>query len=155
MDKSVQEIYGNRLRVRVCGICQENGRILVVNHAGLTNGAFWAPPGGGMDFGQSAEEALKREFLEETGLTVSVGALRFVTEFIHGPLHAIELFFDVAVEGGMVRTGSDPELPATIQEVRFMSPSEIDDLPSAAKHGAFRLVPTSGRIGELNGYFRI
>jgi 8-oxo-dGTP diphosphatase len=155
VDKSVQEIYGNRLRVRVCGLCRQNGQILMVNHAGLRDGPFWAPPGGGMDLGQSAIETLEREFLEETGLTVTVGPMRFVTEFIHPPLHAIELFYEVTVVGGKMVTGSDPELASTIREVRFLSTDEIDSLPVLAKHGAFGLVPTSGRIGELNGYFRI
>lgn len=108
-----------------------------------------------MEFGQSAEETLVREFREETGLNVSVGALQFVTEFMHGPLHAVELFFEVTVAGGMLRKGSDPELASTITEVRFLSMDEIDALPTAAKHGAFGLVSSSGRIGELNGYFRI
>jgi ADP-ribose pyrophosphatase YjhB (NUDIX family) len=100
-------------------------------------------------------ETLEREFLEETGLSITVGPLRFVTEFIHPPLHAIELFYEVTVSGGTLLTGSDPELPSTIREVRFLSTSEIDAIPTKAKHGAFGLVPTSGRIGELNGYFRI
>lgn len=127
----------------------------MVDHAGLRDGPFWAPPGGGMELGQTAVETLEREFLEETGLTVTVGSLRFVTEFIHPPLHAIELFYEVTVIGGTVRKGSDPELPSTIREVRFLSTNEIDSLPALAKHGAFGLVPTSGQIGELNGYFRI
>jgi 8-oxo-dGTP diphosphatase len=155
LDKSIQEIYGNRLRVRVCGLCRQNGQILMVDHAGLREGSFWAPPGGGMELGQSAVETLEREFLEETGLSITVGPLRFVTEFIHPPLHAIELFYEVTVSGGTLLTGSDPELPSTIREVRFLSTSEIDAIPTKAKHGAFGLVPTSGRIGELNGYFRI
>lgn len=155
MDKSVQEIYGNRLRVRVCGLCREQDEILMVNHAGLVDGPFWAPPGGGMEFGQSAQETLEREFLEETGLGIKVGPMQFITEIIRGPLHAIELFYEVTVTGGTLRTGTDPELSGTIREVRYMSTAAIDALPLKAKHGAFGLVPTSGRIGELNGYFRI
>ena len=155
MDKSVKEIYGNRLRIRVCGLCRENGRLLMVNHAGLGEGSFWAPPGGGLEFGQSVGETLTREFREETGLTVLVGPLRFVTEYIHLPLHAIELFYDVTVAGGTLRRGSDPEMENAIQEVQFLTIAEIDAIPAKAKHGAFSLVPTSGRIGELNGYFLI
>lgn len=155
LDKSVQEIYGNRVRVRICGICEEAGRILLVNHAGLSKGPFWAPPGGGMEFGESAVEALEREFLEETGLRVSVGPLLFVTEFNQPPLHAVEMFFRVTATGGVLKTGSDPEHLVTIQEVRFLTTTQIDALPADAKHGLFSRAASSGQIGALNGYFRI
>lgn len=158
MDKSVQEIYGNRVRIRVCGICRKEDRLLLINHVGLTDGAFWAPPGGGMEFGDSAPQNLVREFKEETGLEVEVGMFLFATEFIRPPLHAFELFFSVEVTGGTLKAGHDPEMPASsqlIREARFMSSEEIDALPMGEKHGAFGLAVGSGRIGELNGYFRI
>jgi 8-oxo-dGTP diphosphatase len=132
--------------------------LLLVNHAGLRNGPFWAPPGGGMEFSQSAESNLVREFREETGLEVRVGKLMFVTEFLRPPLHALELFYEVAVTGGHLVTGQDPEMLSgrqLIRDVRFLTTEEIDGMPAEAKHGLFGRVPTSGRIWELNGYFRI
>mgnify|MGYP000383658560 CR=1 FL=1 len=43
----------------------------------------WGLPGGAMEFGESAEEACAREFLEETGLKVKVKSLLGVsTNFI-------------------------------------------------------------------------
>lgn len=158
MDKSVQEIYGNRVRVRVCGICCVDNQLLMVNHTGLTDGSFWAPPGGGVDFGVSAKDTLVREFQEETGLVVVPGVFLFATELVRLPLHAIELFFSVQVVGGTLRVGHDPEMgnaKQIIKEVRFMAFEEIDALPTNLKHGAFELLPKSGRIRELNGYFRI
>lgn len=158
MDESVQEIYGNRVRIRVCGICCTGDSILMVNHRGLRDGPFWSPPGGGMEFGVSASENLVREFAEETGLIVTSGPYLFATEFIKNPLHAVELFFSVTTIGGRLQTGHDPEMlrvDAIIQDVRFMTFEELDRMPAEAKHGAFGLVPTSGRIRELNGYFRI
>lgn len=132
--------------------------MLLVNHSGLQNGPFWAPPGGGMEFGRSAEENLAREFREETGFIIRVGRLAFVTEFLAPPLHALELFYHAEVVGGTLRTGADPEMGPEnqlIQAVRYLTVREIDQLPQKAKHGAFGVVPTSGRIRELNGYFRI
>lgn len=158
MDKSVQEIYGNRLRVRVCGLCWQDDKLLLVNHSGLRKGSFWAPPGGGMEFGSSAAENLLREFGEETGLTVVVGRLAFLTEFLHPPLHAVEMFYEVTVKGGDLAVGSDPETDAEsqlIREVRFMTISEIDRLPGEEKHGVFGMVKSSREIRALNGYFRI
>jgi 8-oxo-dGTP diphosphatase len=158
VDKSVQEIYGNRVRVRACGICCIGDQLLMINHTGLTKGSFWAPPGGGVDFGISAEETLVRELREETGLEVEPDLFLFATERVRLPLHAVELFFSVQLVGGTLRVGHDPEMGSAdqiIKEVRFMTFEEIDGLPSEEKHGAFGLVPGSGRIRELNGYFRI
>ena len=158
MDKSVQESFGNRLRVRVCGLCWQGERLLMVNHSGLRKGAFWAPPGGGMEFGSSAGENLQREFREEAGINISVRRLAFVTEFLNPPLHAMELFYEVDAVDGTVAIGADPELAGgqqIIREVRYLTISEIDAIPPEAKHGIFALVQTSGMIKELNGYFRI
>lgn len=130
----------------------------MVNHRALRIGPFWAPPGGGLEFGCSAKDKLMQEFKEETGLDIQVGPQVFVTEFIHPPLHALELFFGVTVQGGSLRTGHDPEMAGSeqiIQDVRFLTFDEIDALPAEEKHGAFGLVGRAGEIGGLNGYFMI
>lgn len=158
MDKSVEEIYGNRARVRVCGICIEEDKVLLVNHAGLAKGDFWAPPGGGIEPGISAQNNLKREFKEETGLDVEVGAFLFATEYIQAPLHAVELFFAVTRKGGLLGVGSDPEMESggqIIKDVRFMTFRDVDALGRNEKHGAFQLCSASGKIKELNGYHTI
>ncbi len=181
VDISVEEKFGNRLRMRVCGICLRGDSILMVSHRGLRDGPFWAPPGGGMEYGSSAAANLEREFREETGLEVRTGRWMFTTEFIQLPLHAVEFFFEVTVLGGTLRTGFDPEMglpfdPSTIaqgrqlrarqqakpdspgqliQQVRFMPFAEVDVLPPEARHGAFRLIPAAKDIATLNGYHRI
>jgi len=158
VDITVKENYGNKLRVRLCGICFQENRLLLVNHSGLRDGPFWSPPGGGMEFGRSAEENLQREFMEETGLHIQVGRLLFVTEFLRSPLHALELFYEVVATGGSLRVGLDPELQAAqqhIRDVRFMECSAIDAMPAEEKHGAFQLAGRADKIGRLNGYFLI
>ena len=109
MTDVVHQTFGNQLRVRICGVCVTENRILLVNHSNIGNGDFWAPPGGGMQFGESAEACLKREFLEETGLIVEMGDFLFACELINKPLHALELFFTVILTGGRLKKGFDPE----------------------------------------------
>ena len=102
--------YSDKLRVRVCGICLQDNKLLLVRHqATIGNHAFWAPPGGGLEYGETVQECLKREFLEETGLQVEVIRFLYLNEFLQPPLHALELFFEVRVTGGTLRTGTDPE----------------------------------------------
>ena len=150
----MSELYGNTVRIRVCGVCWGDDSLLMVNHRGIMPGHFWAPPGGGVAFGESVDDCLRREFLEETGLEVHVGQFLFACEFIRDPLHAIELFFEVGISGGALQKGDDPEFP-TIEDVRFMSIEEISALADEHRHGIFRIIPSPGDLKTLTGFFRI
>lgn len=154
MNPELEKFYGNKVRARVCGLCWHNGDLLMVNHKGLAEGDFWAPPGGGIEFGDTAAERLRIEFLEETGLDVSVGNFRFACEFITRPLHAIELFFDVEMIGGTLVKGRDPELNI-IDAVRFMSAAELQSIPPKNIHGIFARLQSPEELRGLNGFFRI
>ena len=96
----ISKTFGNKTRIRVCGILIENDEILLVKHKGLgEKGYLWSPPGGEPRFSEDLESALKREFFEETGLLVEVESFLFLFEFIDVPLHAVELFFLVKKKG--------------------------------------------------------
>ena len=154
MGNKIREFYGDRIRVRVCGLCWQDGHLLLVKHGGLTEGDFWAPPGGGLEFGESVAERLQKEFLEETGLTVSPGRFLFGCEFVQKPLHAIELYFEVAVMGGKLRKGEDPEMNI-IEDVRYIKPGDIGLIPRQSLHGIFGLVGSAEELMTLTGFFRI
>lgn len=72
-----------RPRQGAYGILLREGRIAVVQ-VGYTKFTYDLP-GGGIDEGETPEQALKREYLEETGLEVRVGSL--VAEFNHYMVH--------------------------------------------------------------------
>jgi 8-oxo-dGTP diphosphatase len=154
MENDIAHIYGERVRVRVCGICRQGESILMVNHRGITRTNFWSPPGGGVEFASTIDETLTREFREETGLIIQPGKFLFGCEFIKDPLHAIELFFAVKPAGGTLMTGTDPELPI-IEQVRFMTMSEIKNAGSDEVHGIFKLINTLADLEELAGFYRI
>ncbi len=155
--KRIVQEFGNKLRVRVCGICVEGGQILTVNHRSLNeSGEFWGPPGGGMDFAMSAEENLKREFEEETGIKVDIKKFLFVHEYLSPPLHAIELFFEVKKVNGKVLTGYDPEMKSNeqiIKDVRYKSIKELKEMDNGNVHQVFRNFNSLEQILEGNGYF--
>ncbi|WP_461085433.1 NUDIX domain-containing protein [Spirosoma flavus] len=156
--REVQKLYGNRLRLRVCGLHREGDRLLMVRHRGIgPTDTFWCPPGGGAQFNEKAPDALIREFAEETGLQVEIGDMLFVNEFMQSPLHAIELFFTVNVTGGTLHQGIDPEMALDdqiIEDVRLMSFEEIKSYPPEEVHALFRYCHSLDDVFRLRGYLR-
>jgi 8-oxo-dGTP diphosphatase len=158
MNAEIDKLFGGRVRVRVCGLCWEDEKLLMVNHKGLTDGNFWAPPGGGIDFGKTAADVLKSEFEDETGLVVESGDFRFIVEFINQPLHAIELYFDVKRISGELKIGHDPEMSAANQilsDTRFMAIKEILELPTQQRHGLFKPFNTEKSLKTATGFWKI
>jgi|SRR5688500_11147442 len=153
MDSEIAKTYGNKVRIRICGLCWKGESLLMVRHK-FENHHFWAPPGGGLEFGESIEFALKREFLEETGLLIQSQGFAFGCEFIKDHLHAVELFFNVLRVSGDLSTGYDPELQL-IDNVQFLTPTEIRNLPHESLHGIFRKCEDATGLRDLNGFYTI
>lgn len=154
VDESVKQHYGNRVRTRVTGLCWDGTALLLINHRGLRSGPFWAPPGGGVEFGETLHDSLKREFREETGLDVEVGRFLFGCEFLEPPLHAVELFFEVFARGGVLHIGQDPELPV-LEEARYFSQEDLMQLNAADLHGIFKVARSEAEFRKLSGFYRI
>ena len=151
------EIYQNRTRVRVCGLCLDDDRLLLLKHNSLgSRGYVWIPPGGGVEFGTDLVQNLIREFDEEAGLVIEAKEMLFVHEFMSKSLHALEIFFLVHRIGGQLRLGTDPELDPPdqiLQEARFMSFSEINQVHPENKHQIFQYCKNSTELLSLRGYY--
>ena len=115
-----------RFNVRVYGLLQnEKGQLLISieNRGGYHMVKF---PGGGLEFGEKIEEALKREFLEEANLEIAVVKFLDFFEYIKPPLHAVELFFEVKRVDGILKLGHDPETGNDIlKEIRWFGRGEL------------------------------
>ncbi|KYG78935.1 NUDIX domain-containing protein [Roseivirga echinicomitans] len=158
LESKIKSNYGEKLRVRVCGICITEEGLLMVHHTALgKQGSLWAPPGGGMEYGENAHEALKREFMEETHLHIEAVKFLFVHEYLDPPLHGIELFFEIKITGGKLKKGADPEMEADAQiitEVEFKSLSEIQQLPKAHLHYVIQNISSFDSLLSRTGYLR-
>jgi len=141
MSKNLTQMLGHKVRVRACGlVVHEESLLLVRLQAPTRLDPFWSVPGGGVQHGESLEEAVKRELLEETGLEVSVTGLQYVAEFIQQPFHAVEFYFLCQKTGGKLTKGHDPEYEAGSQmilDVAFTSLeklSKIELFPEFIRH---------------------
>ncbi|WP_071672877.1 NUDIX domain-containing protein [Nioella nitratireducens] len=100
-----------RPRLAVRGLLLIDNRLLLVNAWPDHRGGLWCAPGGGVERGASLPDNLKREFHEETGMTVAVGDPCLVNEF-HDPdsgFHQVDLYFRCTlVAGTLDDTWRDP-----------------------------------------------
>lgn len=147
--------FGKKVRVRVCGLLEEDGAILLLKHLQVgKKGYLWSPPGGGVEFGDDSQQSLIREFEEETGLTVEVEQFLFTNEYIDHRFHAIELFYSVKKKGGTLELGKDPELPdenQILKELRYISFDELEKMDPLTIHNAFSAGGKPVNIFQLKG----
>jgi ADP-ribose pyrophosphatase YjhB (NUDIX family) len=112
-------------RIRVSVIVIEEGTILLVRHekGGKT---YWVLPGGGVDFGETLQQAAVRELKEETNLDIEVDKLVFVDDFIPEDRHrhVLDVYFTATVVGGELKLGSD----SIMREVRYFPIEELAHL---------------------------
>ena len=67
--------------VRVYGVLLDKANRLLVSDEFIRGNYFTKLPGGGLEFGEGTLECVAREFMEETGLTVTVGEHLYTTDF--------------------------------------------------------------------------
>ncbi|MEP4534329.1 MAG: NUDIX domain-containing protein [Cyclobacteriaceae bacterium] len=151
-------LYAHKTRIRVCGLLEDKGKILLIKHDGIgPEGYLWAPPGGGLEFGKTTEECLVKEFLEETNLHIKVGSFLFVNEYLDDRFHAIELFYLVKRISGDPKLGKDPEVPHNEQilsDLKFWDYEEIKNLSSGTIHNSFWSCEHPSDIIKQRGFIR-
>lgn len=85
--------------LRVSGVLVDDRRLLMVEQS-RRDERYWLLPGGGVIFGETLSEALRREFLEELGLRVAVDRLLAIVESISPDpayaKHVVHMMFAVS-----------------------------------------------------------
>lgn len=144
-------LYRDKIRIRVNGLLVKDNTILLVQiHSPVADRLIWTPPGGGLEFGETLDACLKREFREETGLVVDVHELRFINELIEPPFHAVEFYFRVSQCGGALKLGTDPEQHTDeqfLKDVQWVSFDKIKQIELVPAGLTKILTEESGNAG--------
>jgi 8-oxo-dGTP diphosphatase len=100
-----------KVTVRVSGFLVKDGTLLLIAHK-KKGEIYWLLPGGGVEFGESMEQALKREFREELGIEIDVDSPLFMCDSIdpRGRRHILNVSFRCAYRAGEYRLGDDRRL---------------------------------------------
>ena len=158
MPDAIPDAYADRVRVRVGALLFDRveapAAVLLAEHEGLLEDRpFWTPPGGGVEFGEGLEEALRREVREETGLDVEVGEVRYVLDFVRPPLHAVSFYAECHARGlEAARLGEDPELGdrQLLRDLRWVGLDELASITLYPEPFADRLA-ADARAGFPEG----
>lgn len=88
----------HHFRIAVYGLIFDDGRVLLAHRRDID---WWNLPGGGMEVGETVEEAIRREVREETGLEVQFE--RLVGVYSKPQKQEVVLTFRCRVIGGELR----------------------------------------------------
>jgi ADP-ribose pyrophosphatase YjhB (NUDIX family) len=103
-----------RFRVGVFALIFEDGHVLLAHRRDID---WWNLPGGGMEAGETVDEALRREVYEETGLVVEIEQL--VGVYSKPQKQEVVLTFRCYVTGGVLKETTES------RECRYFAPADL------------------------------
>ncbi|MGB7280956.1 MAG: NUDIX hydrolase [Candidatus Acidiferrum sp.] len=136
--------YPNRPVVGVGGIVIENGRALLIRRGSEPLRGEWSIPGGTLELGESLQQGVARELLEETGLEVRILELIEVFDRIFpgdgsrpAETNRSPRFHFVIVDYLCERVSGEPRAGSDVTDVAFASENEL---------GSYHLTETATRV---------
>jgi 8-oxo-dGTP diphosphatase len=84
-------------RISARALIVEGNSILAAEYKDK-EGTWYTLPGGGQQRGEDLIACVQRELLEETGLKVTVGNVRYINEFITDNFHGVAIIFECKIK---------------------------------------------------------
>jgi 8-oxo-dGTP diphosphatase len=136
--------YPDRPVVGIGGVVIENGRALLIRRGAEPLRGQWSIPGGTLELGESLQEGVARELLEETGLHVKVLDLIEVFDRIYiepalgggGTLKSPKFHY-VIVDYLCERISGEPRAASDVTDVAFAAEDDLE---------RFQLTTTATRV---------
>ncbi len=123
-------------------VLDAEGRLLLIRRGHEPHAGLWSLPGGRVEAGETLEQAVRREVLEETGLTVDVGG---VVGRVRIPADGVA--YDVVdLACTLAPPGQEPVAGDDASDVVLADAAALDRLPCTP-----RLVETLRAWGVLPG----
>jgi 8-oxo-dGTP diphosphatase len=122
--------YPDRPVVGVGAVVLDGSRVLLIRRGHAPLKGQWSLPGGGVETGETLEQAIAREVLEDTGLTIEVGPMVEVLDRISRDAdgrveyHFVLIDFVCRPGGGILRGASDAEDAAWV-EIRDLARYDV------------------------------
>jgi 8-oxo-dGTP diphosphatase len=133
--------YPQRPFLAVSAAIVRDGKILVVRRARAPAHGLYTLPGGVVEVGETLVEAVAREVLEETGMTVEPVALAGFREAVaRDAQDRVERHFVILCFAARWRAG-EPVLNEELDEARWLDPAELAGLETTA--GLAEIVATA------------
>ncbi|MBI4895343.1 MAG: NUDIX domain-containing protein [Candidatus Aenigmarchaeota archaeon] len=123
------DIGQGRVRLSVAAVIKKDDKILLGIRKKKGAEGKWILPGGGVDFMERLEDALKREIKEEVGIEVIIKDEIGVYEILWPPLdlHKVIIYYWADYKSGEIIPSDD------ISEARFFSKEEVKDIIESGK----------------------
>lgn len=100
-----------KIKIRPTGILIKNNSILLLNQK-VNENRMWSLSRGSLEFDESVQECLIREFKEETGLKIEITELLYICDRIHEDSQVLHITLLVNQIGGQLKLGYEPEKDA-------------------------------------------
>jgi 8-oxo-dGTP diphosphatase len=126
--RTVRREYPEAPVVGVGAVVIDQGRVLLVRRGQAPLKGEWSLPGGALELGETLQQGVVREILEETGLVVApIGIVDILDRITHDEesgcvqYHYVLIDFVCRVTGGGLKVGSDAD------EARWVHPGNLHE----------------------------
>lgn len=120
-------------QIRVTGVLVEDRKLLLVEQKVHTTDRTWSLPGGRVEVGETLEEAIKREMLEETGIMVEIEKLLYLCDKIDCKTPILHITFLLKKLKGEVVLPTNEFDENPINDVKYVDFSKLADLGFSCK----------------------
>jgi ADP-ribose pyrophosphatase YjhB (NUDIX family) len=118
----------------VSGILERDGKVMLGRRGIEPRRGYWDLPGGFLDEGETPEDGLRREFLEETGLEVEVG------EWIGAFVDPYDHYFVLGLCWAVTAEKGEPVPDDDVEEIAWFGPDELpEEMAFHTQHEALRI----------------
>jgi mutator protein MutT len=119
--------YPQRPILGVGAIIFKGSRVLLVERGGAPLQGYWSLPGGVVEAGEQLQDALRREILEETGLTVKpLGVFEIFERIMRDAKRRPEYHY-VLIDYVCRVVSGEPKAASDARTARWVSATELSD----------------------------